>query len=115
MLVQKTKECKMNRILENEIEKLISRTPTEEELNSAIEYLDGCADDLTKAEHIPELLKDWLHDCMTKCQWCGAWGLMSEMEEEYGYFYCDKECLVEANDGLDMDAEARAEYVALNR
>ena len=115
MLVQKTKEYKMNRILENEIYKLISRTPTEEELASAIEYIDSCADDLTKAEHIPELFQNWLHSEMTKCQWCGAWGLMSEMEEENGYFYCDKKCLVEANDGLDMDAEARAEYVALNR
>jgi len=105
----------MNRILENEINKLIGRNPSEEELQSAIEYIDGCADDLTKAEQIPELLKNWLHDEMTQCEWCGAWGLMSEMEKENGSWYCDCECFQEANDGLDMHAEARAEYTCLNR
>lgn len=102
----------MNRILENEIYKLIKRIPTEEELASAIEYLDACADDLTKAEHIPELLKDWLHDKMAKCEYCGTWALKSEMEEEFGYWYCDEKC---QNEGYDMHAEARAEYEASNR
>lgn len=105
----------MNRILENEIEKLISRKPTEEELKSAIEYIDSCADDLTRAEHIPELLEFWVHAEMAKCEWCGAWGLVSEMEKDNGYFFCDKTCVVEANNGLDMDAEARAEYELGNR
>lgn len=102
----------MNRILENEIYKLIKRIPTEEELASAIEYLDACADDLTKAEHIPELLQDWLHDKMAVCQWCGAWGLKSEMVEEYGFWFCDETC---QNEGYDMHEEARAEYTCLNR
>lgn len=105
----------MNRILENEIEKLISRKPSEEEVQSAIEYIDSCADDLTKAEHIPELLEYWLQAKMTVCENCGEWGLMSEMAEEYGSWYCDAKCFREAHDGLDMDAEARAEYGCMNR
>lgn len=82
----------MKRILENEIYRLIKRTPTEEELNSAIEYLDSCADDLTDYSDIPTLLKDWLHDKMAKCEYCGTWALKSEMVHNmYGYF-CDDTC-----------------------
>lgn len=105
----------MNRILENEIYKLIKREPTEEELNSAIEYLDFCADDLTDYSDIPQLLEDWLHDKMTKCSYCGSWHLFSEMEEEFGNWYCDSTCFKEDHEGLDLHAEAKAEYTALNR
>lgn len=105
----------MNRILENKIYRLIKRIPTEEELASAIEYLDFCADDLTDCSDIPTLLEDWLHDKMAKCEYCGTWALKSEMEEEFGYWYCDSTCFKEDHDGLDMHAEARAEYEASNR
>ncbi|MBR4420187.1 MAG: hypothetical protein IKT32_04840 [Clostridia bacterium] len=105
----------MKRIIENEIYKLIKRIPSEEELQSAIDYLDGCADDLTLAESIPGLLEDWLADKMAKCEYCGAWCLRSEMYEDCDNWFCDETCYTEANEGLDMREEARAEYVALNR
>ena len=52
---------------------------------------------------------------MAKCEYCGTWALKSEMEEEFGYWYCDSTCFKEDHDGLDMHAEARAEYEASNR
>lgn len=109
------KGCNMEQIIKNEIYKLIKRFPSEEELQSAIDYLDGCADDLTTAKDIPGLVEDWLSDKMTQCEYCGAWCLRSEMYEYNYSWFCDETCCNEANEGLDMREEARAEYEALNR
>ena len=102
----------MNRIIENEIYKLISRTPTEEELKSALEYLDCCADDLIFSEDIPILLKEWLGDYMAQCEQCYQWGLKSEMVHNmYGYF-CDENCEDQDHQIRHEDAQ---EYLYLNR
>lgn len=85
---------KMERIIENEIYRLIKREPTSDELESALKYLDYCADDLVYSENIPELMKDWLCEEMEQCEYCGAWSLRSEMTYDMdvcGYF-CDGSC-----------------------
>lgn len=105
----------IKQILNNEVKKHIKRPPTVQEFHKLMEYIAKYIDDRTDVKGIEDLVEGWVASDMTKCQWCGAWGLISEMKEENGYYYCDKECLVEANEGLDMDAEARAEYAASNR
>ena len=116
--VSKTKEYKMEtikQILNNEVKKHIKRPPTVQEFHKLMEYIAESIDDKTDIKGIADLVEGWVASDMVKCQWCGAWGLISEMEEENGYYFCDNECLVEANEGFDMHAEAKAEYVALNR
>ena len=105
----------MKTILQNEIYRLIKREPTEEELDSAIQYIEDSSDDLTDYSDIPQLLEDWLHDNMTKCAYCGSWHLFSEMENEHGNWYCDSTCVYEDENGLDMEEEARRDFEAKNR
>ena len=102
----------MERIISNEIYRLIKREPSQEELESAMKYLDSCADDLTYGESIPELVEDWLRDEMKQCAYCGSWMLKSEMYEDGYDYFCDEGC---ANEGIDLHAEARAEYESQNR
>lgn len=104
----------MNRILENEIEKLINRTPNEDELKSAIEYLDGCSDDLTTSADIPALLGDWRDTCLRQCTNCGQYHLKEDMiDDEEGYadnLFCDEQCLYEWKNGYSMEQLDSEEY-----
>lgn len=102
----------MNEILENEINKLIGRKPTEEELQSAIEYLDGCSDDLTFASMIPGLLEDWRSDCMIKCDNCERYHLPQDMitSEEVEGNFCDETCVYEKMNSYTLAQLESDEY-----
>ena len=104
----------MNTILENEIEKIIGRTPNEDELQSAIKYIDGCSDDLTRANDIPGLLEDWRSDCMVKCTNCGAYHLADDMfsDEDSNELFCDEQCAYEWHNGYTMSQLESQEYRA---
>ena len=106
----------MNRILENEIYRLIKRFPTETELKSLQDYLDKFVDSETMAESLSCLVGDWFDDYMTQCLCCGEYHLITEMEEYCGDYYCDECCLYTAQkEGINLHEEARAEYVTSNR
>lgn len=104
----------MNQILQNEIEKLIKRTPSDDELQSAINYLDGCADDLTTADEIAGLLEDWKHDCLVKCTNCGQYHLAEDMipDDECNDLFCNETCLYEWKNGFTMSQLESEEYTA---
>lgn len=82
----------MKRIIENEIRKLIKRDPTEEEIDNAIKYIDGCSDDLTLIKHLPELLTDWFMDNMKVCSQCGKYELFDNMIHSHCEHFCSSEC-----------------------
>ncbi len=118
LTVSKTKEYKMEtikQILNNEVKKHIKRPPTVQEFHKLMECIAESIDDKTDVKEIADLVEGWVASDMVQCQSCGAWGLISEMEKDCGYYYCDNDCLLEATNGWDMHAEARAEYVASNR
>lgn len=101
----------MEQIITNEIYKLIGRNPDEYELESAIKYLDGCADDLTTPEQIHDFLTDWRSDCMVRCECCGKWGLRDEMIHKDFCFFCDEKCEHEYDEyTYDMSQLERDEY-----
>jgi len=102
----------MKRILENEINKLIGRYPTEDELNSAIKYLDGCADDLTSADEISGLLEDWRSNCLETCAGCGAYHLPDDMvlDEDSNEMFCNEECIYDWKNGYTMSELESGEY-----
>lgn len=109
----------MNRILENEIYRLIKRFPTETELNSLVEYIENnITDETFTSDKLPCMVSDWLEENMAQCVNCGKWHLIEDMVNPYGdnEYYCDEECQeLYLENAYDMHAEARAEYVACNR
>lgn len=105
----------MEQILKNEIHRLINRFPTESELNSAKKYIDECVDSETTPANIPCIVGDWFDAKMGECTNCGRQHLISEMIGSCGDYYCDELCLDAAEQGIDLHAEARAEYECNNR
>lgn len=106
----------MKRTIENHINKLIGRYPTEEELQSCINYLDYWADDQTMPKDIECMINDWSDENMAYCVNCGKYHLISEMHETPDGYFCDEECYYDFDrNGWDMHAEARAECACMNR
>ena len=106
----------MNTIIENEINKLIGRFPDEDELKSALDYLDYNANDQTEAKDIRSMLVDWVDEKLCECVDCGKYCLIdTAVQTPYGFF-CDEDCMYNYDrNSYDMHAEAKAEYVCGNR
>jgi len=104
----------MNQILQNEITKLIKRTPSDAELQSAIKYLDDHADDQTTGEQINDILLDWMFDCLVKCANCGQYHLPEDMipDDECNDLFCNETCLYEWKNGFTMSQLESEEYAA---
>ena len=102
----------MNQIITNEIAKLLGRQPNSDELQSAIQYLDGCADDLTRADDIKYILGDWRCNCMERCTSCGQYRLPDTMfmDEDSEYMFCDAACAYDWKNGYCMSALEDEEY-----
>ena len=102
----------MNQILTNEIAKLLGRQPNADELQSAIQYLDGCADDLTTADDIAGLLHDWRDNCLERCTSCGQYHLPDEMfmDEDSGKLFCNEACAYDWHNGYCMSQLEAGEY-----
>lgn len=82
----------MNNIISNEIKKLINRYPTDDELNSCINYIDdGSLNDLG-ADDLRSLISDWFDDNMRQCENCGKYHLMDEMTQNPNGWFCDQVC-----------------------
>lgn len=105
----------MDRILENEIYRLIKRFPTESELKSAKKYIDEYVDSETTADDLRYAVIAWYDAEMGECVHCWRHHLIDEMLDVYGDKYCDELCLHAAEQGVDLHAEARAEYECSNR
>lgn len=82
----------MRRIIENEINKIIKRYPTDDELNKAIEYLDFWADEETSADDLHSMISDWVDEYMAQCEHCGKWHLKDEMSYSHRGYLCDEVC-----------------------
>lgn len=116
MLVRKPKGVKMNRIVENEINKYIGRYPDADELKSCIKYIENSVDCETTANELHYLVLDWVCAEMDECHHCGQYHLISEMLDVHGDHYCDEFCLgAEEQECYDMHEEARNEYNCMNR
>lgn len=101
----------MNRILENEINRLIGRFPTDAELKSALEYIDTFADEQTTGDRLAVMVGDWLDDCMAECVYCGKYHLKEEMVVTYAGHFCDDECVLNYDrESLDLDAAHEEAY-----
>ncbi len=106
----------MKQILENEINKIIGRFPDQDELQSAINYLENHTDSDTTAEDIKYLLGDWRSDCMVRCVNCGKYFLANNIIQTPQGHFCGEYCMYDyENETYNMHAEARAEYECANR
>ena len=112
--MRKKQGAKMNQIITNEIAKLLGKQPNEDELQSAIQYLDGCADDLTRADDIAGILHDWRDNCMERCTSCGQYHLQDDMfmDEDSEYLFCDAACAYDWKNGYCLSQLDDEEYTA---
>ena len=101
----------MNRILENEINRLIGRFPTDAELKSALEYIDTFADEQTTGDRLTVMIGDWYDEHMAECVNCGHCHLKDEMVVTYAGYFCDDDCVVSYDrESLDLDAAHQEAY-----
>lgn len=101
----------MKRIIENEICRLIKRSPDNDEYKSVTEYIEHLSDDDTSADDLRSLIIDWRDECMKQCEHCGKWHLVDQMLEVYGTYYCDEVCKHDHDDYVyDMSELEQDEY-----
>ena len=101
----------MNRIVKNEINRLIGRYPTDTELKSAIDYIEMWVDDDTDTVVLRGLISDWVNDFMAECVNCGHWHLKDEMQPTGEGYFCDDDCIMTYDRNLlDLDAAHQEAY-----
>ena len=88
----------MNKIIANEIKKLIYRYPTDQELDSCINYIDDGSLADVSADDLRGLIMDWFDDNMRQCENCGQHHLMEEMTKNPNGWFCDQVCEYEYDD-----------------
>lgn len=68
-------------ILKNDLQGLLGHAPTDAEYKSAIQYIEDNKEHIKIIDDIQLTLADWRSDCCMKCEFCGDYFLVEELDE----------------------------------
>lgn len=93
-------------ILANEIEKIISRKPTDEELLACQKYISENTLDTDGLKEIGYAISDWADTEITTCEYCSEWHLIKNMTKTDSKYFCDEICCEDWYEAQNFDPHA---------